>query len=193
MSARVKIKVVDRLVDVSLFSAHSRWGFVSFSRGSAVPGSETPRPTVPIPPCHHLPSRCNLDSNPLGQPPHPCVDRNPKVSSASGRFGLNLSLLFYLAATGGTASQIPSVSGHHLPDPNLNESKPGNISSCVADPTAAYENKSNWKSTVYASTGLAVGVLKESSDAFTPLKSVVGGLSAVLKYCNVRYPPFTKP
>ena len=176
---------------VSLLSP-PRWPFESLSRGSAVPESEAPRPRAPIPPCHHVPSRCNLDCVPPSRLLHPCVDGDPKVSNAGGRFGLNLLLPFHLGATGGTTSQIPSASSHHLPDPNADESEAGNLSSCVVDPTAAYEDKPNLKSTVYASAGLAVDVLKESSDAFTPLKSVVGGLSAVRKYYDVRYPCFTK-
>ena len=90
-------------------------------------------------------------------------------------------------------SQIPSLSGRHLRDPNVDENESGNISTCVANPIAAYENKPNPKSTVYASAGLAIDVLQESSDVFTPLKSVVGGLSAVLQYYDVRYPHFIKP
>ena len=73
------------------------------------------------------------------------------------------------------------------------KNKPVKLSSYVVDPTAAYEKKPNWKSTVYASVGLAVDVLKESSDVFTPLKSVAGGLSAILKYYDVRYANFTRP
>ena len=61
------------------------------------------------------------------------------------------------------------------------------LSSYIVDPTAAYENKPDWKSTLYASTGLVIDVVKESSDVFTPLKSVVGGLSAVLRYYDVRH------
>ena len=76
-------------------------------------------------------------------------------------------------------SQIPSLPGRHLPDPNVDENESGNISTCVANPIAAYENKPNPKST--------------ASDVFTPLKSVVGGLSAVLQYYDVRYPYFIKP
>ena len=148
---------------------------------------------APTPLCHHVPSRCNLDSDPLSQLPHPCVDRNPRVSGAGGKSRLNLHLSFHFGATGGTASQIPSISGHHLPDPNVDGSETLNLSTDVADPTAAYENKPNQKSTVYASARLAIDVLKESSDAFTPLKSVVGGLSAVLQYYDVRYPCFTNP
>ena len=59
------------------------------------------------------------------------------------------------------------------------------LSSYVIDPTAAYENKQNWKSALHASAGLIIDVLKELSDAFTPLKFVVGGLSAILKHSVV--------
>ena len=82
-------------------------------------------------------------------------------------------------------SQTTPVSGHPSPAPNVDEGKPAKLSSYAIDPTAAYENKLNWKSTLYASAGLAVDVLKESSDAFTPLKSVAGGLSAILKHYDV--------
>ena len=61
------------------------------------------------------------------------------------------------------------------------------LASHIVDPTAAYENESDWKSTLQASAGLAIDIVKESSDAFPPLKSVAGGLSAVLKHCEVRY------
>jgi hypothetical protein len=67
------------------------------------------------------------------------------------------------------------------------------LSSRIVDPTAAYENKANWKSTLHASAGLVIDVLKESSDAFTPLKSVAGGLSAILKHYDVRCAFFSQP
>lgn len=66
------------------------------------------------------------------------------------------------------------------------------LSSYIVDPTAAYENKSSRKSTLHASAELVIDVLKESSDVFTPLKSVASGLSALLKHYNVRYAYFTK-
>ena len=108
------------------------------------------------------------------------------------RFDFNLSLKFCLGATGGTTSPIPPVPNDDLPVLDVYENKPVELSSYTVDPTAAYENKSNWKSTLYASAGLAIDVLKESSDAFTPLKSVAGGLSAVLRYYNVRHLYFAK-
>ena len=67
------------------------------------------------------------------------------------------------------------------------------LSSYTVDPTAAYGDKPSWKSTLYATAGLVVDVLKESSDACTPLKSVAGGLSVILKYCDVCYAYFTEP
>ena len=65
------------------------------------------------------------------------------------------------------------------------DNKHPKLSSYTIDPAAAYENKQNWKLTLQASTGLFIDVLKESSDVCTPLKSVAGGLCAVLKYYDV--------
>ena len=47
------------------------------------------------------------------------------------------------------------------------------------------KSKSSWKSTAYASAKVVIDVVKESSDVFPPLKSVVGGLAAILKHCDV--------
>ena len=85
-----------------------------------------------------------------------------------------------------SSNDLPSV-------PDFNKSEPVKLSSYVIDPSAAYENKSNWKSTAYASTKLVIDVVKESSDIFTPLKSVAGGLSAVLKHYDVRYAYLATP
>ena len=93
-------------------------------------------------------------------------------------------LLFGLGATGGATSQAAPVSAHHPPALDADENKPMVLSGYTVDPTAAY--KPDWKSTLHASAGLVLDVLKESSDAFTPLKSVAGGLSAILKHYDVR-------
>jgi hypothetical protein len=61
------------------------------------------------------------------------------------------------------------------------------LSGYTVDPIAAYENKPNLKPTLYAGARLAIGVVKESSDVFTPLKSVAGGLSAIIDCYDVRY------
>ena len=64
--------------------------------------------------------------------------------------------------------------------------------SYMVDPTAAYENKPDRSSTLHTSIGFAIDVLRESSDVFTPLKSMAGGLSAILKYHDVRCVYFVK-
>ena len=147
---------------------------------------------APILPCHCVPSR-SLDPDRPIQLSQNYGDGNPTVSSARSRFNFNLVLQSDLGVTGGTMSEIPSVPSHPFLVPNVNESEPVDLSSPIVDPTASSQNKSNLKSTVHASAGLFIDVLKESSDVCTPLKSVAGGLCAVLKYYDVRYPCSAKP
>lgn len=78
-------------------------------------------------------------------------------------------------------NQIPSVPGRDKGLPEI----PGD----TVDPEVVPENKPDWKSTAYATTKLAISMVKESSDAFPPLKSVAGGLSAILDHCDVRLCP----
>ena len=56
----------------------------------------------------------------------------------------------------------------------------------TVDQKAAPESGSDWKSTAYATTKLTIDLVKESSDAFPPLKAVATGLSAILDHCDVR-------
>ena len=51
------------------------------------------------------------------------------------------------------------------------------------------ENKSNWKSTLSVSAKLVLRGVRDSADAFGPLKSVAGGLCFILENCEVRPPP----
>ena len=51
---------------------------------------------------------------------------------------------------------------------------------------AASEDESGWKHTVSSAAKLALRTVKEASDAFPPLKSVAGGLCAILDNCEVR-------
>ena len=56
-------------------------------------------------------------------------------------------------------------------------------------PTAAGDEKeSDWKSTASASAKLLLRGVRDSADAFGPLKSVAGGLCFVLENCEVRSP-----
>jgi len=100
---------------------------------------------------------------------------------------------FTSCETAGTIPEISPVTNHLPSVPDINESEPVKLSSYVVDPSAAYENKSNWNSGAYASTKLVIDVVKDSSDVFTPLKSVAGGLSAILKHYDVRCAPFAIP
>ena len=63
----------------------------------------------------------------------------------------------------------------------------------VVEPRATSEGKSNWSSTAYATTKLAINLVKESSDTFPPLKSVAGGLSMILNHCDVHDIPLMPP
>jgi len=53
-------------------------------------------------------------------------------------------------------------------------------------PSAADEKKSNWKSTASPTAKLVLRGVRDSADAFGPLKSVAGGLCFVLENCEVR-------
>ena len=57
----------------------------------------------------------------------------------------------------------------------------------TVEPSATDESGSDWKSTAYATTKLAINLVKESADAFPPLKSAMGGLCAVLDHYDVRF------
>ena len=55
-----------------------------------------------------------------------------------------------------------------------------------AEPSAgANEKKSSWKSTTIATAKLLLRGVRDSSDAFGPLKSVAGGLCFILENCEV--------
>ena len=54
------------------------------------------------------------------------------------------------------------------------------------DPSAAAgETKSNWKSNASAAAKLLLRGVRDSADAFGPLKSVAGGLCFILENCEV--------
>ena len=48
-------------------------------------------------------------------------------------------------------------------------------------------DKSDWKHTTSSAAKLFLRMVKETSDAFPPLKSVAGGLCAILENCEVRF------
>ena len=77
-----------------------------------------------------------------------------------------------------------TISNQILPIPGGDQSSFPKSSDHTADSGATPGNTSDWKST-YAATKLAINLVKESSDVFPPLESVVGGLSAILDHCDV--------
>ena len=65
-----------------------------------------------------------------------------------------------------------------------------NAGESVESSAAADETKSDWKSTASSSAKLLLRGVRDSADAFPPLKSVAGGLCFILENCDVR-PPIT--
>ena len=75
-----------------------------------------------------------------------------------------------------------------VPD-HVQEGIPPNES--VEPTAAANENKRNWKSTASEAAKLLLRGVRDSADAFPPLKSVAGGLCFILENCEVGSPPHT--
>ena len=73
------------------------------------------------------------------------------------------------------APSIPGNDQNTLPEP------PGH----TTDSKTAPERKLDWKSIASIAYALAIPLAEESSDAFTSLKSVAGGLWAILDHCDV--------
>ena len=55
-----------------------------------------------------------------------------------------------------------------------------------SEPSTGDKNKSDWKSTASATAGVFLRGVRDSADAFGPLKSVAGGLCFILENCEVR-------
>ena len=51
---------------------------------------------------------------------------------------------------------------------------------------ATDENRPDWKTTASSSAKLVLRAVRDSADAFGPLKSVAGGLCFILENCEVR-------
>ena len=117
----------------------------------------------------------------------PDLGISPSTSQDQGSAStqMNLSWIFHLTTF------CPCTTGRHtISNRILSVFKPGRGRSSkpsqqTANPNAINQNKPDWKSTSYATTKLAINMVKESSDAFPPLKSLAGGLSAILNHCDV--------
>ena len=67
-----------------------------------------------------------------------------------------------------------------IPDPGQEVPHPDKGEQNVAD-----EKKSDWKSTASATAKLLLRGVRDTADAFGPLKSVAGGLCFILDNCEV--------
>ena len=59
----------------------------------------------------------------------------------------------------------------------------------VGASAAVDENRPDWRSTASSSAKLVLRAVRDSADAFGPLRSVAGGLCFILENCEVRYLP----
>ena len=74
-------------------------------------------------------------------------------------------------------------------DHEQGEDESGADGESVKPSAAADENKPGWKSTASSSAKLLLRGVRDSADAFGPLKSVAGGLCFILENCEVRLHP----
>ena len=74
-------------------------------------------------------------------------------------------------------ADTPAVPNRVQDDPHPDEG--------AGSSTISNEKKSSWKSTAFATTKLLLRGVRDSADAFGPLKSVSGGLCFILENCEV--------
>jgi hypothetical protein len=98
--------------------------------------------------------------------------------------------------TDGRGERADSSASLPRPEPHVvtgggreREGNEPNVDDKSVGPSAAPdENKSDWKSTASASAKLVLRGVRDSADAFGPLKAVAGGLCFILENCEVRFP-----
>ena len=95
---------------------------------------------------------------------------------------------------GGLGGRVDPLGSIPRPEPHVvtgsgrePEQDESNADDGNAGPSAvADEKKSGWTSTTSASAKLVLRGVRDSADAFGPLRSVVGGLCFILENCEVR-------
>ena len=100
----------------------------------------------------------------------PSID-NGNLTGEQTKFVLSLPLIVSSANVVASATTDPVKEG-----PPPDKSQPG----------TGDKNKSDWKSTASATAGVFLRGVRDSADAFGPLKSVAGGLCFILENCEVR-------
>ena len=108
----------------------------------------------------------------VGGGPDQGVHSSPSPPSLSNEAGL-----------GGACSSFTSLLYLIISAPSDNVS--------TAAPSSTVSKKPHWKSTAFATAKLLLRGVRDSADAFGPLKSVVGGLCFILENCEVRISPQT--
>ena len=78
-------------------------------------------------------------------------------------------------------------------DPERKGDEPNADDENVEPSATPDENRLDWKSTASASAKLLLRGVRDSADAFGPLKSVAGGLCFILENCEVWSPSPTLP
>ena len=123
----------------------------------------------------------------------------------SGRLGSELPVVLSAGSDAQSHEASYLLSHHHLRRPSIamslrdsfsrlkkklkhpltgrkpkSDNTPAGTSNAATD-----EHKSNWKSTAFVSAILLLRGVRDSADAFGPLKSVAGGLCFILENCEV--------
>ena len=95
---------------------------------------------------------------------------------------------------GGREESVGSSTSFPQPEPHVSTGGgreqegggPNTENENVGASSAADENRPGWKSTTSSSAKLVLRAVRDSADAFGPLKSVAGGLCFILENCEVR-------
>ena len=114
------------------------------------------------------------DRSPHPKPMH-ADEGGDNPQEADGTWALSPQQLRLITLSDNT--DTPAVQGHVQGDPRPDESAE---LSAVTN-----EKKSSWKSTAFATAKLLLRGVRDSADAFGPLKSVAGGLCFILENCEV--------
>ena len=110
-------------------------------------------------------------------PPIPSIPPTGELADSTRKFSFQL-LYLIVPSDNADASAIPDHVLEGVPSDKTTEPS-----------TATNENKSNWRSTTSAAAKLLLRGVRDSADAFGPLKSVAGGLCFILENREVRPSP----
>ena len=95
---------------------------------------------------------------------------------------------------GGRVENVDSSGSFPQPEPHVlmgggreqEGGGPNTENENVGASSATNQNRPGWKSTASSSAKLVLRGVRDSADAFGPLKSVAGGLCFILENCEVR-------